>query len=146
MKKKILIGVLVVVAVAAFIGYRKFSEQTPDIVNRKPDKSVTVQELVAAFDRDTASASEEYLDKIVEVKGLVKDIDTTGSVVLGENGKESSVVCGLDRRHMKDYEKIKLGEMATIQGVLSGYEKASGDDLLASLGTTVQLRSSGVKN
>jgi hypothetical protein len=146
MKKKILVGVIVAVAIVGFIAYNKFSEVTPDIVNRKPDKSVTVKELVAAFDRDTASASKEYLDKIVEVKGIVKDIDTTGSVVLGENGTESSVVCGLDRRHMKDYEKIKLGEMATIQGVLAGYEKASGDDLLASLVTTVQLRSSGVKN
>ena len=146
MKKKILIVVLVLVAIGGIIAYRKYSEVTPDIVNRKPDKSVTVRELVAAFDRDTSSASKEYLDKIVEVKGIVKDIDTTGSVVLGENGTESSVVCGLDRRHMKDHEKLKIGEMAIIQGVVAGYEKASGDDLLASLGTTVQLRSSGVKN
>jgi hypothetical protein len=146
MKRNIIIIVLLLLVIGGFIGFRMFNEKTPDIVNKKPDAAVNAQSLVAAFDADTASAVKQYLDKIVEVTGTVKRIDTTGSVILGEEGMASEVVIGLDRRHMKDYEKLKIGAPAVMQGVCSGYSKSNGDDLLASLGTTVELRSAGVKN
>jgi len=146
MKRNIMIIVLLLLVIGGFIGFRMFNEKTPDIVNKKPDAVVNAHSLVAAFDADTASAVKQYLDKIVEVTGTVKRIDTTGSVILGEEGMASEVVIGLDRRHMKDYEKLKIGAPAVMQGVCSGYSKSNGDDLLASLGTTVELRSAGVKN
>ena len=146
MKRNIMIIVLLLLVIGGFIGFRMFNEKTPDIVNKKPDAVVNAQSLVAAFDADTASAVKQYLDKIVEVTGTVKRIDTTGSVIMGEEGMASEVVIGLDRRHMKDYEKLKIGAPAVMQGVCSGYSKSNGDDLLASLGTTVELRSAGVKN
>jgi hypothetical protein len=48
---------------------------------------------------------------------------------------------------MKDYEKLKTGSVAVLQGICSG-GTSSGcdpDDLLAGLGTTVEPRSAGVK-
>jgi len=146
MKRTIIIIVLVLIAVGGLYIYQLTQEKTPDVVNKKPDVVITAAELIAAFDKDTASARKNYIDKIVEVTGNVKRIDTTGSVVLGEEGSASEVTIGLDRRHLKDHEKLKVGSTAVLQGVCSGYDKGSGDDLLASLGTTVQLRSAGVKN
>lgn len=146
MKRTIIIIILLIVAVGGWYAYRLYQEKTPDVVNKNPDVVITAAELIAAFDRDTASARKNYVDKIVEVTGNVKRIDTTGSVVLGEEDSASEVTIGLDRRHLKDYEKLKVGATAVLQGVCSGYDKGSGDDLLASLGTTVQLRSAGVKN
>ena len=145
MKRKIIIAVVIILLVAGFFGYRMYKEETPDIVNKKPDVKTNVTNLVAAFEKDTASAIKMYLDKIVEVTGTVKSIDTSGSIILGDEGT-SEVIAGLDRRHLKDYEKIKVGSIAIIQGVCSGYSKSDGDDLLASLGATVELRSAGVKN
>jgi hypothetical protein len=49
---------------------------------------------------------------------------------------------------MDDHKQLKVGREAVLQGICSGYS-ASGsdpDDMLASLGTTVQLRSAGVKS
>jgi len=66
-------------------------------------------------------------------------------VVLGEEGSASEVTIGLDRRHIQDYKKINAGAIAKFQGVCSGNDKGNSDDLLASLGTTVELRSAGVK-
>ena len=148
MKRKIIIGVLILIVVAGIIGYRMYSKQTPDVVQDTPDATVTAKDLIAAFEKDTAAARKQYIDKIVEVTGMVKSVDTSGAVVLGEEGSPSEVVAGLDRRHMKDYEKLKVGSVAVLQGVCSGYNKSSGDadDLLASLGTTIQLRSAGIKD
>jgi len=105
--------------------------------------------LLDAFANDTAAARKQYVDKIVEVTGNVKKIDTTGSIVLGEEESASEITVGLDRRHLKDYEKLKLGSPAIVQGICTGSTNQSNnsdpDDLLAGLGTTVELRSAGVK-
>lgn len=146
MKRTIFIIILLIVVIGGVIAYRMMKEEEPDVVNKKPDVAVDAKSLLAAFDRDTASAMKNYVNKIVEVTGNVKSIDTSGAVVLGEDGSPSEVVVGLDRRHMKDHEKLQVGSTAVLQGICSGYSKGGGDDLLASLGTTVELRSAGVKN
>ncbi|MDQ6608777.1 MAG: OB-fold putative lipoprotein [Bacteroidota bacterium] len=147
MKRKIVIGVLILIVVAAIIGYRMYSKQTPDIVQDKPDITVTVKDLIAAFEKDTAAASKLYIDKIIEVTGLIKSVDTSGAVVMGEEGNPSDVVVGLDRRHLNDVVGLKEGSVAVMQGICSGYNKSSGnaDDLLAGLGATIQVRSAGLK-
>jgi len=146
MKRVIILVVLIVVVAVAWYAWTKYDERTPDVVNRKPDVSVDAASLVAAFEQDTASASGKYIDKIVEVTGNVKKIDTSGAVILGEPGTLSEVVVGLDRRHMQDYKQLKEGSRAVLQGICSGYSTGGGDDLLSSLGTTVELKQAGVKN
>lgn len=145
MKRTIILVVLVVLGVGGWYAWTKFDEKTPDIVNDKPDAVVDAKTLLAAFDKDTASASKQYIDKIVEVTGMVKKVDTSGTVILGEEGTASDVVIGLDRRHIDDYKQLKVGTTATLQGICSGYTKGDGEDLLASLGTTVELKQAGVK-
>jgi hypothetical protein len=148
MKRTIIIIVILVLAIGGFIGYRMFDEKTPDVTDQKPDVVITARELIAAFDRDTASASKMYIDKVIEVSGTVNSVDTSGSVVLGEPGSASSVTVSLDRRHINDHKNLKIGSAAVLQGICSGYSKAGGDpdDLLAGLGTTVELNFAGVKD
>ena len=142
----ILLVVLVLLVTGGFVAYRMFDERTPDTSGDKPDFVLNATELIAAFDRDTASASRMYIDKLVEVTGTVKSVDTTGSVVLGEAGTASSVTASLDRRHIDEYKKLAAGTVATIKGKCTGYSKADGDDLLASLGTTIELNFASVKD
>lgn len=145
MKRILLVVTILIIAIGGWYAYKTYQQKTPDVVNRKPDVVINAKELLEAFDKDTTAARKQYVDKIVEVTGYVKKIDTAGSVVLGEEGSASEVTVGLDRRHLKDIEKLKPGSVAVLQGVCSGYDKGSGDDLLASLGTTVELRSAGMK-
>lgn len=145
MKRIILVGFVLIIAIAGWYAYKMYDQKTPDVVNQNPDVVISAKDLLDAFDKDTAAARKQYIDKIIEVSGNVKRIDTTGSVVLGDEGSASEVTVGLDRRHVKDVEKLKTGSTATLQGVCSGYDKGSGNDLLANLGTTIELRSAGVK-
>lgn len=148
MKRKIWLGILILIVAGGAIAYRMFSKEEPDITQDKPDAAITVKGLIEAFEKDTASASKMYIDKIVEVTGIIKSVDTAGAVVMGEVGSASEVVVGLDRRHLKEAAELKPGTNATLQGICSGYTTSSGDpdDMLASLGATVQLRSGGIKN
>lgn len=147
MKKIIIIVVLLVVIVGGFIGYRMYSEKTPDVVNKNPDVVTDLNSILSAFETDTATAREKFVGKIVEITGNVKSIDTSGAVILGDLGNPSEVVVGLDRRHIKDHKKISVGSVAVMQGVCSGYSSGSNDpdDMLSALGTTVTFRSAGLK-
>jgi uncharacterized protein (UPF0333 family) len=149
MKKVILIAVILIISVGGWYAYKMYQEKTPDVVNEKPDVVVTAKEFLNAFTNDTAAARKQYVDKIVEVTGNVKRIDTTGSIVLGEEGSASEITVGLDRRHLSDYEKLKVGSVAVVQGICTGSTNESNNsdptNLLAALGTTVELRSAGVK-
>jgi hypothetical protein len=102
MKRIILVVVILVIVISGWYAYTVFQEKTPDVVGKKPDVVTSAQELLDAFNNDTASARIKFIDKIVEVTGTVKKIDTTGSVVLGDEGSASEVTIGLDRRHIDD--------------------------------------------
>lgn len=143
MKRIILIGFVLIIAVGGWYAYKMYQQKTPDVVNQHPDVVISAKELLDAFDKDTAAARKQYIDKIIEVSGTVKKADTS-AIILGEADTESSIVCGIDRRHIDDYKKIKIGSQVTVQGNCVGYEK--GEEMLGiSLGTTVHLSFAGVK-
>ena len=145
-KRNIIILVLLVLAgIGAYVGITKFNEVTTDHSNRQAKFSVTVSELISAFDSDTAKAASKYVDQLIEVTGKVLSVDPSGSIVLGEEGQPSSVTASLDRRHIDDYRKVEPGSQAILKGVCTGYTKGGGDDLLASLGTTVELNFASVQ-
>lgn len=149
MKRKIIFGVLLLIVAGGIIAYWIVFKSRADIVQDKPDAQVSAGSLIAAFEKDTASASKQYIDKVVEITGMVKRIDTSGAVILGEEGSLSEVVVAFDQMyHKKDYEELKLGTQAVLQGICSGYAISGSDpdDLLSGLGTTVQIRSAGVKS
>ena len=149
MKRKIILGVILLIVVGGSIAYWIVFKSRADIVQDKPDVQVTAANLVAAFEKDTAAASKQYMDKVVEISGNVKRIDTSGAVILGEETSPSEVVVAFDQMyHKKDYESLVLGKPAVLQGICSGYtiSGTDPDDLLSGLGTTIQIRSAGVKS
>jgi len=141
----IILIVILVIAVGAFIGYKMYTNRVPNYADKNPDITIKTNELADAFNKDTATAGKRFMDKIVRVTGIVKSMDSS-AVVLGEEGTASDVVVGLDDRNLKGIGHIKVGEEAILQGKFSGYTQGSGDDLLASLGTTIKIDYAGVKD
>lgn len=147
MKRMIIWVVLIVVVIGGVIAYTMYNEKTADVVNKKPDVVVNATSMISDFQKDTATASAKYMDKIVNLTGTLKKVDTTGTLIFGTEGDPSEVVVGLDDRHIKDYAGLIVGKTVTVQGICIGYSSAGGDpdDMLASLGTTVELKAAGVK-
>lgn len=145
MKRRIIIGILILIVVAASVGYYMYNKKVQNYADGEADITITAKELIAAFDSDTAKAVKQFADKKVRVTGVVKSIDSS-AIVLAEDGTPSSVVIGLVEGNKKNISQLKLGETAALQGKFSGYEKSSGDpdDMLASLGTTIHIDYGGV--
>src|SRR6478672_2602430 len=109
MKRTILIIVVLVIALAGWYGWKLYSEKNPDLKNSDPDFTMDAAALIQAFNKDSAAASRQYINKIVLVKGMVSKLDTSGVVALGTTGEMSSVECNIDKRHKEDLTSIKEG-------------------------------------
>lgn len=144
MKRNILISILVIVVFGGYLAYRMYADETIDVVKQNADVNISADALIAAFEKDSSSALKTYVDKVISVSGTVKTIDTSGTVILGAQGTESSIVFSLDRRHLKDYKFLNAGEAVIMQGKCTGAEM--GEEMMGiSLGTTIEFNFAGVK-
>jgi len=144
MKKIILITLPIAFVLCGFAGYRFANKESKDVANSKAEISIDANTLVATFNKDTATAKKLYIHKIIKICGKIKSIDPAGAVVLEGPEEESSIVCGLDPRHISDLNKLNAGSIVVLQGRCTSYEK--GEEMLGvNLGTTVQIAFAGVK-
>ena len=147
-KKQVLFAFFVLVLAGAATGFWLYARKTPDVVSTRPDFVLTAAELTRAFEQDAKAADARFKEKVIQVSGRVKNVSNAGAVVLESEETPSEIVMGVDQRHRTDVEKLQVGMLAVVQGVYSGVEQSSNntEDLLASLGTTVHLRSGGLIN
>jgi len=74
MKRKLILIVLLVVSIA-FATYKYLYQEHRDVAASTVDFTIEASALSQAFLNDEKEATMTYLNKIIEVKGRVKDID-----------------------------------------------------------------------
>jgi uncharacterized protein (UPF0333 family) len=135
MKKIILLVIVFIVAAGGFYAYNEYHRTNKDLKNSSPDFTTDAVSLIASFEKDTATASKKYVDKIIAVSGNVKTIDTNGNpivITLGDTGQMSSVQCSMDSTHADEYKPIKEGDQLTLKGICTGgrTEELFGTDVI----------------
>jgi uncharacterized protein (UPF0333 family) len=135
MKKIILLVIVFIVAAGGFYAYNEYHRTNKDLKNSSPDFTTDAASLIASFEKDTATASKKYVDKIIAVSGNVKTIDTNGNpivITLGDTGQMSSVQCSMDSTHANEYKPIKEGDQLTLKGICTGgrTEELFGTDVI----------------
>jgi hypothetical protein len=123
MKRIILLVVVVAVVIGGWYAYHSYSRKNPDLSTEEASERLAAPALIAAFSKDTAGASKQYVNKIVAVTGTVKKIDANGNPVvifLGTGGEMSSVKCSMDSTHAQEYKSVKEGSDVTIKGRCTG--------------------------
>ena len=121
MKKKILIAGILIIGLLSIGIYFYIYQEHRDISAEDANFSLTVKDLQGEFTADAVGANAKYLDKTIEVSGLVTSIDMANhSIVLDEKLSavfKDSVLGG-----------IKLQNSIIVKGRFLGY-----DDLLEEL-------------
>jgi hypothetical protein len=130
----IIVGVVLgLIAVAALYIYKEYNRTHKDTAELKPDYSISATKLIEEFKADEQSSNKKYWDKIMQVEGIVKDIekDDRGfySVILGDTSTMSSVRCSLDSAHNNEAISVQKGTHAIMKGVCTGF---NADELLGS--------------
>jgi hypothetical protein len=123
MLKKIIIaaGIVALLSAVAFIAVYNKPHQSIDNV----DKEITAIELIKAFDNNEVQANETYLDKVIEVKGKVRQVikqENSFVVLLGDDSSlMSGVSCTLDNKDDSVAYGLKTGDELVVRGICTGY-------------------------
>ncbi|HTE23327.1 OB-fold protein [Flavitalea sp.] len=147
-KKTSLIVIVFLLLGLALTAYLMYTHENPDQVSKTPDHIVTANQLLTEFEKDVATASARYIDKIIQFSGSLKNIDTSGSIIVGAPETQGEIIVAIDPRYKKSLAGRTKDEIVIVQGVCGSYirDEASPDDLLAGLGATIRFRSGGIKD
>lgn len=137
--KRILIAVIVILVIAGGLyAWNEYNRTAPDLDDVQATVTIEAQSLLAEYMNDEAVANARYLEKIILVKGMVKNIvsvNNTYTIVLGDTTDMSSVRCLVDSTHSNEITGLQRGMMAGIKGAVTGFKK----DETGLLGSDVEL-------
>jgi hypothetical protein len=142
-KRTIIGGIVVVIALAAGYGWYQFNRTVQGLANVRADFSVNATDLIKEFVSSEDAANKKYLNKILAVKGMVKNVESAQStVVLGDTSDMSGVRCVIDSTASSTIGSLQKGAVITIKGAITGFNK----DETGLLGSDVQLNRCVIAN
>ncbi len=112
--KKLLI-VILILGIAAFVGYKYVYQSHRDIQEEKAEFTVDATDLAREFSESPDTASKKYLNKTIIVKGEVTEIEGN-SLMLNE-----AAYCTFDVDH--NIAGSSLQSKYTIKGRCIGYDE-----------------------
>ena len=122
MKRFLAILLVIVLLAAGWYGYKLYTGKVPSLTEVKADAIINATDLIAAFEKDSASANKQYLGKILEVSGNIKSLEKESSTIsLGNSEGNSSVRCSLDSAFVNEIDNLDPGSAITIKGNCTGY-------------------------
>ncbi|MBP7508763.1 MAG: hypothetical protein KA807_13185 [Prolixibacteraceae bacterium] len=110
--------------VAAIVSLYVFRKSDNSVAGKKPDFKVLCSEIVNEFESDEQSASTKYVDKIVEVEGVIAEISSDEEsyvIILKDPDSFSGVSCSISKEEIKEDEIGKAGDKIKIKGICTGY-------------------------
>lgn len=117
----VFVSIMMLLVIAAIVAWMTYNKPHQSVDNA--DFSVEAAQLVEVFEQDEAAANEKYLDKVIEVNGVVKDVlksDNSVTILLGDPEAMSSVSCSLSPEGSREAGNITQGSLVTIKGICSG--------------------------
>jgi hypothetical protein len=119
MKKVIIIGLAFVCALV-LIGYSLYNKSHRS-VNDEEAIPITAVSLFNAFETNEENANKIYLDKVIEVSGVVSEIITNQSgkpvIILSTDNPVFGINCTME----SSIEPIQIGSTISITGICTGY-------------------------
>lgn len=122
-KRLILIGAIALIIIAFWAWKWTFRPAETNVSGRKTDIQINANDLVLQFTQNEDSANARYLNKVIEIAGIVDTVAMKGqevSIYLKENNTTSGILCSFDKGSF-NADFMKRGHKITVKGVCSGY-------------------------
>ncbi len=121
---KVLLLFVTFIALAAILAaLYMFNLKHTDMAKAKPDYVISATDLQKAFDDDETVASKKYINKILEVNGIIlsskRSENNAVNITLATGNDFSSVICTFPA--VKDTINMSLGNEITLRGECSGF-------------------------
>jgi len=138
-KKYLVIAVLIIVLVALVVFLYVFRKSKDSVEGMKPDFVMSSNELVSAFESDEKIANDKYVNKIIEVSGVIAEINDDSAYVtyvLRDDNAFSGVSCSIKKSKTgkQSEKKYEIGDSITLKGICNGFLM----DVVLNKGTVVK--------
>lgn len=111
---------IITLAVVYFLLYPYFKPHT-DTAAGKPDYVISPSALLSEYETDEAKADIKYLDKIIEIEGIIKKVTTldNGSAITIDTGDDmSAITCEFES--VAAVASLKEGARVKVRGLCTG--------------------------
>ena len=119
-KRYILLSLIIIITIAALIGYQIWNKPHENIKNAVAVKTNAI-ELYNSLTNDSANSKNLFINKIVAVSGEVKQVlknqQNQQVILLKTNISDGSVNCTME----ENIENIKSGDRVLLKGICIGY-------------------------
>jgi hypothetical protein len=120
-KRFLLIALLLIAAGVGYYGWHEYNRKPAGTKNAEADITITADSLLMAFTVDENAANTRFNEKVVEVSGKVKDVESESgkvNVSLATTDALAGVMCEFNAA---DPPQVRTGDNVRIKGVCTGY-------------------------
>ncbi len=116
-------GIILCLVIAAVVGFYMYQKPRANVEDVKPAFTLSASDLYRAYEQDEKKANERFLEKVIQVKGTVDNVqvtDTTVSLLLASGNDMGGINCAV-RREKKTGETLPLkGSVVSVKGKCVG--------------------------
>ncbi len=125
MLRKILAIIAVLLVIGAAVGYYMWNKPHRTAEDEKPVATLTADELFNQFNTDAAGSNAKYLDKVIQVSGVVNSVKTTENnetkVSLQTPDEMGIAEISVILKAGEKADQIKDGTTVVLKGICSGF-------------------------
>jgi hypothetical protein len=121
--KKIILILSLLIFLGGFIAYKMYNKPHVNVAETSSDVSLEAVKIVDDFSSDEIMANTTYLDKIVQVSGIINSIKTENETVIValEGNSFGDVLCYLSEESKTKVNTLKEGQRVTLKGICTGF-------------------------
>lgn len=127
MKKTFYIGgitFLLVALAGIFIFIKLYNKSHDDLYKATPDFVLSAEQIVSSFEEDENQANKVYLDKIIQIEGIISEISAVNGnsiITITSENHSKSIVCNMDVMENKKVLALQEGQKIVLRGVCAGF-------------------------
>jgi tRNA_anti-like len=94
------------------------------VAGEKPEVKIEAGELYRQYQKDENGSNKKYLNKVIEIKGTVRDVqknDTSMNVLVGDPNAAGGVSCSFIFEPGKNLNIPQTGAVSIIKGKCTGF-------------------------
>ena len=121
--KKIILILSLLIFLGGFIANKMYNKPHVNVAETSSDVSLEAVKIVDDFSSDEIMANTTYLDKIVQVSGIINSIKTENETVIVALAGNSfgDVFCYLSEESKTKVNTLKEGQRVTLKGICTGF-------------------------
>ena len=116
---------LLIAAMFYIYAYKEFTRNPADLSKSDAVERIAASDLCMLYSNYEDSANKKYLGKVIEVTGIVVEIenqqDTLLTILLGDSLQSAKVSCLIDKKQAEAIKNLVLGDVVKLKGICTGY-------------------------